>query len=453
MFGHKYNNGMYGWMDSDGQNEEANSMNCMSDVVVDKATEMFGPKPTPQQVVEMAKFRGISYQRNGNKNQDKNQANIPKVAPTPKSTVYANSDLNINLGGWLSNAKMLVPVSEIMKIPSQREKQLRAIDSPSQKSVDIPPTRTYQHAPVILQNMYKGNEKNRPFFLSLLVNDFILHNCMLDSGATSNLMTKRVMEQLNLRISRPYHSICAMDSKTIAVHGLIKGLQVHLAAFPDIMIEMDIVVIDVPDSWGMLLNRKTAADLGGNLQMDLTYATIPTPNGLTFRLNRELERKYHVEDPRRKDNENVYREVEIGCYEKESTPVKSTKMEQNGKPPNICNVWDPMDSFDGLFIEGDLDEANNSLPPSELKSKLDLSAEDVLSAQPSSHESARCQNKSDGILGPHPPYFSEIGKIKDRYYDENLMESRKDGKLNIDKVKYTIPNKRYAKPFKEKLSS
>jgi hypothetical protein len=35
------------------------------------------------------------------------------------------------------------------------------------------------------------------------MNDFILHNCMLDSGATSNIMTKKVMQQLNLRTSRP----------------------------------------------------------------------------------------------------------------------------------------------------------------------------------------------------------------------------------------------------------
>jgi hypothetical protein len=39
-----------------------------------------------------------------------------------------------------------------------------------------------------------------------------------------------------------------MDRKTIKVHALIKGLQVHLATFPDIMIEMDIVVINVPDA-------------------------------------------------------------------------------------------------------------------------------------------------------------------------------------------------------------
>jgi hypothetical protein len=79
MFGHEYNVGMYDWMGLDEHNEGASNMNCMSDVVVDKATEKFGPKPTPQQVAEMAKFRGITYQRNGNKSQ--NQANIPKVAP------------------------------------------------------------------------------------------------------------------------------------------------------------------------------------------------------------------------------------------------------------------------------------------------------------------------------------------------------------------------------------
>ena len=108
-------------------------------------------------------------------------------------------------------------------------------------------------------------------------------------------MTKKVMEQLNLTISRPYHNICALDSQTIEVFGLIKGLQVYLAVCPDIMIEMDIVVIDAPDVWGILLNRKVAADLGGSFQMDLSYATLPTPDGGTFKLTREVYRKYHVD--------------------------------------------------------------------------------------------------------------------------------------------------------------
>jgi len=76
----------------------------------------------------MARFRGITYQRNGNKSQDKGQTSIPKVPSIPpKPNVPINSELNIDLGGWLNNAKMLVPVSELMKILSQREKLLKSM--------------------------------------------------------------------------------------------------------------------------------------------------------------------------------------------------------------------------------------------------------------------------------------------------------------------------------------
>ena len=128
-----------------------------------------------------------------------------------------------------------------------------------------------------------------------------------------------------------------MDSKKIEVHGLIKDLQVHLAAFPDIQIIMDIVVIDVPDAWGMLLSRKWAADLGGNLQMDLTYATIPTPEGTMVRLNRELQRKYHVEDPKNLRNELKYKLDGIGNYVILSNFVEPEREKVKEEKPN--EVW------------------------------------------------------------------------------------------------------------------
>ena len=141
-------------------------------------------------------------------------------------------------------------------------------------------------------NCYVGNKDHLPFYVSLIVNDRLLHDCMLDSGASSNVMTKKVMEQLNLRVSRPYHNICSMDSKRIEVCGIIKDLQVFLAAYPDRIMTMGIVVIDVPDSWGMLLSRKWASDLGGSFQMDLSYATIPMPDNTFVRLDRELEKRF-----------------------------------------------------------------------------------------------------------------------------------------------------------------
>jgi len=52
-----------------------------------------------------------------------------------------------------------------------------------------------------------------------------------------------------------------------------------LASYHEVTIVMDVVVIYVPDAWGMLISRKWVANLGGNLQIGLTYATIPIGNG------------------------------------------------------------------------------------------------------------------------------------------------------------------------------
>ena len=43
-----------------------------------------------------------------------------------------------------------------------------------------------------------------------------------------------------------------------------------------------------------------------------------------------------------------------------------------------------MDSFEGLFLEEDLDETDDGLPPSELKLELDVSVENLSPAQPAS---------------------------------------------------------------------
>jgi hypothetical protein len=68
---------------------------------------------------------------------------------------------------------------------------------------------------------------------------------------------------------------------------------------------MDVVVIDVPYAWGMFLSHKWATDLGGSIQMDLSYATIPTCENTYVILHREQMRKCHVEDPLDPMNELV----------------------------------------------------------------------------------------------------------------------------------------------------
>ena len=123
-----------------------------------------------------------------------------------------------------------------------------------------------------------------PFYISLNVHDKFLHNCLLDSGASHNLMPKVVTDELGLSITNPYHDLFSFDSRKVKFLGLIKDLVLNLNKLPSKRIMMDIVVADIPPKFGLLLSRSWSKRLGGTLQMDLTYATIPMFEGESKRI-------------------------------------------------------------------------------------------------------------------------------------------------------------------------
>jgi hypothetical protein len=60
---------------------------------------------------------------------------------------------------------------------------------------------------------------------------------------------------------------------------------------------MDFVVLDVPDTWGILLSRKWVVTLGSSLHMDLFYATIPIGNESHTTLYNQPKMRTHMENP------------------------------------------------------------------------------------------------------------------------------------------------------------
>ena len=72
------------------------------------------------------------------------------------------------------------------------------------------------------------NSDVTPFYISLRVHDFILHNAMFDSGASHNLMPKAIMEKLGLDITRKYHDFYSFNSSRVRCIELIKDLVVSL---------------------------------------------------------------------------------------------------------------------------------------------------------------------------------------------------------------------------------
>ena len=94
-----------------------------------------------------------------------------------------------------------------------------------------------------------------PFYLSLRIHQCILHNSMLDSGASHNLIPKSIMEKLGLDITRPYHDLYSFDSGRVYCIGLIMDLVVSLEKIPAKNVLMDVVVDDIPPCFGMFLSR------------------------------------------------------------------------------------------------------------------------------------------------------------------------------------------------------
>ena len=132
-----------------------------------------------------------------------------------------------------------------------------------------------------------------PFYVTLKIHDLLLHNTMIDSGASHNLIPKEVMDNLGLDITRPYTNLFSFDSRNVRCLGMIKDPVVSLHQILRKEIVMDIVVVDVPTKFGMLLSRSWVAKLKGTTQMDMSYAIIPV-FGVQRRLYKENRLKYMI---------------------------------------------------------------------------------------------------------------------------------------------------------------
>ena len=78
---------------------------------------------------------------------------------------------------------------------------LKALESNQNKAINIVKEITLpsnndilEDFPVVLHCVDPRRKDHSPFYVSLLVDNLLFHNCMLDSGTSSNVITRKVME-------------------------------------------------------------------------------------------------------------------------------------------------------------------------------------------------------------------------------------------------------------------
>ena len=139
------------------------------------------------------------------------------------------------MGGFIleneiNKIKIPIPLVELVKNPVYRKQITKMIyfsDLESQSDVinleDDKPNITFG------PHFEGTRDIVTPFYITLKVQYHLLHNFMLDSGASHNVMPNSIMDKLGLEITRPYRDLYSFDSRRVKCMGMIKYLMVTLA--------------------------------------------------------------------------------------------------------------------------------------------------------------------------------------------------------------------------------
>ena len=98
-------------------------------------------------------------------------------------------------------------------------------------------------------------KKVPPFLPTFDIFNRNVHNCMIDSGASSNVMPILVCKKLNVVWESCPTQIMQLDRSRVKFLGELKNVLLTLSIDPRIHQIVDIVVDDVPENYGMWLSR------------------------------------------------------------------------------------------------------------------------------------------------------------------------------------------------------
>jgi hypothetical protein len=183
-----------------------------------------------------------------------------------------------------------VPLSELIK-HEDFKRCLSKVWQPKPSSHPTDSVKLQGEKPTVILGplVEDRDDSSPPFYTSLNIHDKVLHNFLMDSGASQNLMPKIVMDELGLVVTKTYHDLYSFDSRKVKFLGVIKDFVVSLFQLPMKSVVMDIVVVDVPPKFGILFSRSWIKRLGETLHMDLSYATVPMFGGEHRRIYREVK--------------------------------------------------------------------------------------------------------------------------------------------------------------------
>lgn len=111
--------------------------------------------------------------------------------------------------------------------------------------------------------MYKDKAKVPPFLLSLSIFRKSLHNYLIDLGSSCNIIPLLIAKTLGV-IPKPSNQIVIQLDKTkVKVIEVLKDVRIQITIDPQIQDIIDMHVVEIPETYKLLLSRKWKKCLRG----------------------------------------------------------------------------------------------------------------------------------------------------------------------------------------------
>ena len=82
-----------------------------------------------------------------------------------------------------------------------------------------------------------------------------MHDCLVDSGAFTNVMPLSVCKRINGKPMPSATKIIQLDRTTVKVVRYMNDVVIRLAADERVCQFIDIMVVDIPKAYGLILRR------------------------------------------------------------------------------------------------------------------------------------------------------------------------------------------------------
>jgi hypothetical protein len=102
-----------------------------------------------------------------------------------------------------------------------------------------------------------------------------LHNCLVDSGESSNVMPLYIYKKLNVVPLKSDKHLMKLDRTQVKVIGELKDVMIIMDTHPNIFQVIDIIVVDILEAYGLLLSQDWFENLNGYFSKDCTHLWFP----------------------------------------------------------------------------------------------------------------------------------------------------------------------------------